>query len=336
MSITIKEIAKLAGVARATVDRALNGREGINPETKALILRIAEENGYQTNIIGKVLAGAKTKKIVGIILNCIDNDFFIDIEKGLENAINEFKKFGFECEYFRLKGYDTTQQLTAIERCINSGIDNIIITPIDNPIITQKLQELGEKGVKIVALNGNTSADKIAYVGCDYFKSGQTAGKLVSILSQGNANLLLVTGSLLLKGHNLRVNGVKTILQNSNVSLIKVIENNDNELTSYENVKKTLIANPSINFVTVTAGGVKGALKAILELGLDIKLTTFDATNFIIENINNGNIMATVTQKPYEQGYMAYKLLCENCIGLRNDKNYCYFTELDIKIKENI
>lgn len=39
MAITAKEIAELAGVSRGTVDRALKGREGVNPETKERILK---------------------------------------------------------------------------------------------------------------------------------------------------------------------------------------------------------------------------------------------------------------------------------------------------------
>lgn len=39
MAITSKEIAELAGVSRGTVDRALKGREGVNPKTKERILK---------------------------------------------------------------------------------------------------------------------------------------------------------------------------------------------------------------------------------------------------------------------------------------------------------
>lgn len=55
MAITSKEIAELAGVSRGTVDRALKGREGVNPKTKERILKIAEENNYKPNLIGKAL-----------------------------------------------------------------------------------------------------------------------------------------------------------------------------------------------------------------------------------------------------------------------------------------
>ncbi len=45
MSVSIREIARLAGVSRGTVDRALNNRPGINPDIKQQILQIADQGG---------------------------------------------------------------------------------------------------------------------------------------------------------------------------------------------------------------------------------------------------------------------------------------------------
>ena len=45
MSLTAGELAVLCGVSRGTVDRALHDKPGINPETKARILKLAAEHG---------------------------------------------------------------------------------------------------------------------------------------------------------------------------------------------------------------------------------------------------------------------------------------------------
>ncbi|MBE6611106.1 MAG: LacI family DNA-binding transcriptional regulator, partial [Ruminococcaceae bacterium] len=47
--ITVKDLARICGVSIGTVDRALNGRARINPETKKKILDAAEEYGYIKN-----------------------------------------------------------------------------------------------------------------------------------------------------------------------------------------------------------------------------------------------------------------------------------------------
>lgn len=58
---TIKEIAALAGVSRGTVDRVLNDRGAVNPETAEKIRKIAKELDYKPNRAGLVLAAQKKR-----------------------------------------------------------------------------------------------------------------------------------------------------------------------------------------------------------------------------------------------------------------------------------
>ena len=47
--VTIREIADRAGVSIATVSRVLNGREDVSPETRSVVQRVIQENGYTAN-----------------------------------------------------------------------------------------------------------------------------------------------------------------------------------------------------------------------------------------------------------------------------------------------
>ena len=56
---TMKEIADLSGVSRGTVDRVLNGRGSVRPETAKRVMEIAEQLNYQPNKAGLILAAQK-------------------------------------------------------------------------------------------------------------------------------------------------------------------------------------------------------------------------------------------------------------------------------------
>ncbi len=58
---TIKEIAELAGVSRRTVDRVINHRGSVKPDTEEKIRKIIEELSYTPNAAGRSLAAHKKK-----------------------------------------------------------------------------------------------------------------------------------------------------------------------------------------------------------------------------------------------------------------------------------
>ena len=72
---TIKEIAALAGVSRGTVDRVLNHRGAVSPQTAEKILEIARSLDYRPNKAGIVLAAQKRKLKLGVVLLGRGNPF---------------------------------------------------------------------------------------------------------------------------------------------------------------------------------------------------------------------------------------------------------------------
>lgn len=338
MSITIKEIAKIAGVARATVDRAIKGKSGIKEETKAEILAIVKKYDFKPNTIGKALVYLKKKHTIGIILNSEGNDFFKQVIVGIETAIQEIADYGFDNKIIFLKGYSISEQLIAIEEMQTCGVKSLIITPINDSEIQQKLKVLEESNINVVAINSDIkNVKKLCYVGCDYLKSGRTAGSLVGLLSVGKANVLVVTGSLCMQGHKDRVSGFIEKIQTEykDIKIVKVIENNDDDVESYAKVKNEIMAYSAISYVCVTAGGVKGACVAIKECNPSISVVSFDDTEEIKGLIADDSVKATITQQPFEQGYNSVKVLFNYVVNKVTPQSNI-FTELSIKIKENI
>ena len=76
MSITITQIAKLAGVSRGTVDRVIHQRGRVAPEVEKRIRDIMDENDYHPNMLGRALAVSKTPLTIGMIMIEKGNPFF--------------------------------------------------------------------------------------------------------------------------------------------------------------------------------------------------------------------------------------------------------------------
>lgn len=87
MRITMDEIAKLAGVSKATVSRVLNDSEcGVGEQTRARVKKIAEELGYSVEQTEKKKNVSFTRYIA-LILPDITNPFFADLAKSVEQSL---------------------------------------------------------------------------------------------------------------------------------------------------------------------------------------------------------------------------------------------------------
>ncbi|WP_258101537.1 LacI family DNA-binding transcriptional regulator [Marinoscillum pacificum] len=86
--VTIYDIARELNVSPSTVSRALKDHHSIGKKTKKAVLKLAEERGYQPNIIASSLRSNKTNTI-GIITSWINRPFISSLISGVEMAANK-------------------------------------------------------------------------------------------------------------------------------------------------------------------------------------------------------------------------------------------------------
>ncbi len=341
MSVTIKQIAEIVGVSRGTVDRALHNRPGVKKEVAERIFSVANELGYKPNIIAKALSSKKEQKYIGIILNALDNPFYIDVIKGIKDKAKEIYDFGFEIILKTTKGYDINNQLMIIDEVVKSNIDGLIISPINDEKIANRLNKLNDENIALITVNTDIeNVKKLAYIGSNYYQAGQTAGGIFGLISSGiKKNIGIITGSNLVLGHNLRIAGFKECinLNYSNISIVAIEENDDSDEKSY-NVTKKILTTHNLDGIFFCAGGIQGGIDAIIELGLINKLNiiTVDLVDVVKENLLNGNIIATICQEPYKQGFEAIKLMFDYLMIDNVPKNNIIFTATEIKLKYNL
>lgn len=93
METTIKDIAKICGVAVSTVSRAINNHPDINEETKTLILQAIKEHNYIPNNSARNLKRSESNTIA-VLIKGISNPFFNNMLKVFENE-TQLKKYSF-------------------------------------------------------------------------------------------------------------------------------------------------------------------------------------------------------------------------------------------------
>lgn len=340
---TIKQIAALAGVSRGTVDRVLNNRGIVNAETAAKIKEIAAAVQYSPNKIAKTLAVKKKNIKLGYIMyaSTSGNPFFDDVVTGINAKAEELAEYGVSVEVRSSEFNNVQKQIALMDELVQAGVQGLAITPVNGPAVAQKINELSGAGVPVVTVNSDIdNSARIAYVGSNYEQSGKTAGGLMRLITNGSANVGIVTGSHDVLCHAKRVSAfTKSLAKHCpNVKIVGIAENNDDDFQSFSVTKTLLASHPEIDALFLAAAGVYGACRAVIELGLQkkVKIISFDCAPSTRKLIQDGVITATIAQQPFKQGALPLEILF-NYLGMDiKPASEKYYTDIEIKIRENL
>jgi LacI family transcriptional regulator len=340
MSVTIKEIARAAGVSRGTVDRVLHNRSGVNQDVAERIRRMAEEMGFTPNRAGKILAARKQPMSIGCLLPDEGNPFFSDVIAGFQRAQNELADFGVTVHVEHIKGFDPATHINAVNRLAAEGYSGLCLTTMDIPEVQLAVHTVIGKGIPVVSVNTDIpDTGRICYVGPDYFNDGQTAAGLLARMTDVVLHVLIVTGSYYIRGHKERINGFISGMKHHKVSFMiaDTIESQDDDEYAYVRTVRSLSQHPDINCVFIGAGGVTGVCTAVKHLQRTaVHILSFDAVPSTVGYVKDGTIDFTICQEPERQGYMAIKKLFDYLISDDGRDPEDFITDTIIKIAENI
>ena len=213
MSVTLKKIAELAGVSIGTVDRALNGRKGVNKDVAIRIIEIADSLGYRPNRAAKALVARKRAFKIGVIFHAQKHAFFEEVIKGVNAAAEEVRDFGVQVIIKYGINFDVDNQLQLIDELLSEGVNAIALIPINDPRIVVRLNQLNDENFPVALFVSEAeNASQLVYVGCDAFSVGRISAGAMGLITNGNANILYVTPPLGILGNSQRLLGFQTTL----------------------------------------------------------------------------------------------------------------------------
>ena len=206
---TMKEIAQICGVSRGTVDRVINRRGKVRPETERMILQAVERMGYTKSMLGRALSVKRSQPVIGVAMCSEGNPFFDDVYAGLARAEEELLPYGVTVERRAMRGYDVDRQLALIDELAPS-LSALVLQPVNDPRVEARVQQLKARGVPTVTVNTDLPASsRCCYVGSDYESGGATAAALLELITQGRGRVGVVAGVPTLMGHVARLRGFR-------------------------------------------------------------------------------------------------------------------------------
>ena len=275
--VTIKDIAKLAGVTHPTVSRVINNNPVIGEKTRTKVLKIIKELKYQPNLIARGLVNKKTK--VFVLITPVLDPHILPIIKGVEESC---KKYDYAL-MIKSTDYWADERLSYLQIAENWLVDGIfILNDVYYKTIPAKVKKLQNEKIPFVFINKYLGSKKVNTVSIDNYDAVYQAIK--HFVSLGRERIGTLSGGLRPVDGVERFEGYKEALKKFNLEYDESIVKHsywDRE-EAYEDMKSMLYAvnkRPDAMFCA-NDWMAMGAIKAIQEKGLkvpeDIAVIGFD------------------------------------------------------------
>lgn len=259
--ITIKDVAREAGVSISTVSNALNGIDVLRPDTKQHILEVAEKMHYVPNLNGRNLKSQATK-VIGLFITSIKGPYYGELTDSIYQCC---KKYGYELNIF-------------ITENTNSVMINILGGKIDGAIILNehvgKKEEglLAENEIPVVFIDREKKGNCISSVVFDSYHEGELAAKY--LLELGHTTFGYIQGVK----HNFdnieRLKGFRNILKKAGFSLKEdyILPGEFERDVAYGSVKEFLESGKPLPEAIFAANDVSaiGTIEALMEEGIGV------------------------------------------------------------------
>jgi len=315
MRVSIKDVAKAAGVSHSTVSRALSNSPLIPESTRRRIERIAQKMGYSPNAIARGLVMQRTHAI-GVIVTTIEDPFVAEVVRGIEEIAADA---GYRV-FLGTSHNDPAREVNLVRALREWRVDGVIVASsrvgalyqpllkeIDAPIILINNQKHQKPGTR-----RNARSDDIRSVAVDDTKGGALATRY--LISQGHRVIGYLGGPREHAANRNRLTGYRRALKAADISYEPaLVQSGSGRAESGEQSLAFFARSPVPTAIfcynDITAIGALSALKRHgLRVPEDVSLVGFDDIPFA-QYVDPP--LTTIHQPKDEMGRLAMKMLID-------------------------
>lgn len=309
MKVTIKDIARMAGVSPSSVSLVLNDRPcRISTEKREKIKSIANQYNYSVNQMARSLVTKQTKTL-GLIIPDIENIFFSSLAKNIEIFCRE--------QGYALMIVNTNNEyqndLLVVNLLLSRSVDGLFIIPSDesyknNEELVETLSTMNIPYVMLDRVYSNIECDKVLF---DNEKGAYLAVK--HLLEHGHRKIACISSSEFSNNGRLRLNGYLKAMRefNCDINDAYIVEGDYQIESGYRAGNKLLQEDITSVFITndmMTLGFLKFMHEQKKHIPNDYSLVSYD--NSIYPYVI-GIELTSVDQNTKELSEKACQLLFE-------------------------
>ncbi len=313
MKVTLDDVARKAGVSRATVDRVLNERGNVKKSTAERVYRAVFNTNY---FIGP--AAENDSKIIykfDFVFPVIKTKYFDGFAREIERSELSFARLNSRVQTHMVEDLGP-EALAAKLHEIGHDTDGIAFVALDHPLVREAVTALSNRGIGVISLVSDISrAQRLAYVGLDNRAAGRTAALLMGrfLSDKERGSIAIFPGRTSYRGHEEREAGFKSMIRErfGRFDIIDMPSPNYDDEVARSLIEQAISDFPDLVSIYNTGGGTSGIAKALKGAGIEKQLVFIahelsDVTRrFLVDN----TIDVIINQDIRHEIYSAVELL---------------------------
>jgi LacI family transcriptional regulator len=312
-ALTLKDIAREAGVSLATVDRVLHNRPGVRPATVRRVQEIIARNAFQPHVAAAELARGRARRFA-FVMPTGTNPFMQQIEAYLGEMSAWLSARRLSVELINTDVFDPSVLAESLEK-LTGEYDGLAVVALDHPGVRAAINDLVDAGTKVVTLVSDVpSSRRHHYVGIDNIAAGRTAGALIGrLVGQKSGKIGIIAGSQGLRDHAERIFGFNQVMgtEFSHLEILPLLEGRDEDDRSEQLISRLLGEHPDIIGLYNVGAGTQGVAKALTEAGCEkqIVFIAHDLTAMTRRLLLQGTLDVAISQNPGHEARAAVRVL---------------------------
>ncbi len=262
MKYTINDIAKMAGVSKATVSRVLNNSKPVSSDVRQKVMAVIEQTGYQPSSVARSLTTRRTN-LIGVVIPDVSNPVFSKIIEGIESEANKNDYNILLCN----SRYNEEKELKYLDILKDKEVDGIILNSYHaSSRVAKKLQDLGKPTVLV-----GTQLDQTDFpvVRIDNEKAAYEA--VGYLIKSGHEKIGMIHGPKddPIAGKT-RLKGYRQALENANIKVqtTLLVEGHFKLEDGYQGAQALVKSNPEMTAIFCANDEMAiGAIKGLTDIG---------------------------------------------------------------------
>ena len=306
---TVADVARLAGVGTATVDRVLNERSNVSDEVRRKVIDAAREIGLR-----RVLPRSYRPMLnVNLILARPELPL-------LQTMSKEFRIIARNARDFLSLHVTTVPDESpqhVAEAMLATKCDGVVVYAQEAPEIRQAIATLHERKIPVVTMISDIKTSRrLAYAGTDHFAAGRSAAYFLGKMLPQGGSIVVLCNHLGFEAHAERVSGFRAYIADHapQLALGRLVEGLDDRIRSRARLEAAFREVPD-TVAVYNVGAANLGVRAAIEKDILPQRPLFvghELTNHTAKMLRDGVMTLAIDQSPRLQAQFAIDVLLDH------------------------